>query len=43
MTTQPCLTPMYGELLNQEARDRRDRERTTATSELISFASSFEF
>ena len=32
MTNQPCMVPgpMYGELLNQEDRERRKRERANA-------------
>lgn len=37
-TTQPCMMqPMFGELVNQQERERRDRHRA-ATSELCNFA-----
>ena len=31
MTNQPCMVPapMFGELLNQEDRERRDRDKAT--------------
>ena len=46
MTNQPCMVPgpMYGELLNQEDRERRERERanTAAYEELSSFACNYK-
>ena len=44
MTNQPCtLMPMVGELLNQEDRDRKDREKAAfaAQNELLDFARNF--
>jgi len=47
-TNQPCMppAPMYGEILNQEERQRRDRDRVSASSnpgeELYNFACTFQ-
>ena len=48
MTNQPCMVPgpMYGELLNQEDRERRERERANANAaayeELSNFACNYK-
>lgn len=47
-TNQPCMppAPMYGEILNQEDRQRRDRDRMSASSnpgeELFNFACNYQ-
>ena len=43
MTNQPCMVPgpMYGELLNQEDRERRKRERANANAAAYEELSNF--